>query len=318
MLVLCGSAQSIMAGLDAGKAPLHQRFTRKLDVGPLSYREAGEFFPNAPAADKIRAYAILGGTPLYLEQWRPERSLHGNLVALFGDPGSSLVDSAALVVLTDLGDATAPYRALSAIANGATRRNEILQKGAITNERVLQRLEDLRLAVKTVPITEGAASRRGYFKVADPYFRFWFRFIADNRASIDRGLGQRFIEQIVEPELEGHIGPIFEEVAREFVAGLLARGELAGLDVGSWWSTDGKHEIDVVTTRGKAITNIGTVKWRSAPLGRDVYKNLAGHAVALGVDETLPWLLIGRGGVEPSLLENEAHVRGYSAADLYL
>jgi hypothetical protein len=187
MLVLCGSAQSFMADLDAGAAPLHQRFTRKLDVGPLTYREAGEFFPMLSAAERVRIFGILGGTPLYLQQWRPERNLRENLLRLFGDPGSMLLDSAALVLHTDLGDATAAYRALSAIANGAARRNEILQKGAVTNERVLQRLEDLRLVIKTVPITEGVRSRRGFFKVADPYFRFWFRFVESNRATIDRG-----------------------------------------------------------------------------------------------------------------------------------
>jgi hypothetical protein len=98
---------------------------------------------------------------------------------------------------------------------------------------------------------------------------------------------------------------------------LLARGELPGLDVGSWWSTDGQHEIDIVTVARKDITNVGTVKWRSSPLGRDVYEDLAGHAAALGVDESIPWLMIGRGGVEDSLLAAEPHVRGFSADDLY-
>ncbi len=317
MLILCGSAQSFMAGLDAGSAPLHQRFTDKLRVGPLSYREAAEFFPSLSAADRVRVYGILGGTPLYLEQWRPESSLRENLLTLFANPGSMLVDSAQLVLHTDLGDATASYRALSAIAGGATRRNDILQKAHVTNERVLQRLEELDLIVKTVPMTEGAASRRGYFAVVDPYFRFWFRFIESNRSTIDRGLGERLIDGVIEPQLDSHLGPVFEELARDFTVGLLAEGELDGLDVGSWWSTDGKHEIDIVTVAQKAITNIGTVKWRAAPLGRDAYRKFAGHAAALGVDDTIPWIFIGRGGVEPSLLTAEPHVRGFSAEDLY-
>jgi hypothetical protein len=62
---------------------------------------------------------------------------------------------------------------------------------------------------------------------------------------------------------------------------------------------------------------IGSVKWRAAPLGREVYANLAGHASALGVDETIPWIFIGRGGVEPSLLRAHTHAIGFSARDLY-
>jgi hypothetical protein len=62
---------------------------------------------------------------------------------------------------------------------------------------------------------------------------------------------------------------------------------------------------------------VGGVGNRQAPLGRDVYQNLAAHARALGVDEKLPWLLVGRGGVERSLLKAQPHARGYSIEDLY-
>jgi AAA+ ATPase superfamily predicted ATPase len=317
LLILCGSAQTFMAGLDEGSAPLHQRFSLKLEVGPLSYREAARFFPSLSAADRVRVYGILGGTPLFLEQWQPARSVRDNLLTLFGDPRSALVDSAQLVLHTDLGDATAAYRALAAIAGGSTRRNEILQKANVTNERVLQRLEQLKLVDRVVPVTEGSASRRGFFSVRDPYFRFWFRFVERNRASIDRGLGARLIDDVVLSQLDDHLGRIFEDIAREFAVGLIQKGELTGLNVGSWWSTDGDHEIDIAIVSQKIMTAIGTVKWRSAPLGRDVYRNLADHARALGASEAIPWLMIGRGGVEPTLQAAEPHVRGYSVDDLY-
>jgi len=317
MLVLCGSAQTVMTELESGSAPLHQRFTKKISLGPLSYREAAEFVPSLPNADKARVYGILGGTPLYLKEWHAGSSVRANLVRLFGDPAGLLVDSARLVLHTDLGDATASYRALGAIANGDTRRNQILQKAKITNERVLHRLEELDLVTKRVPITEGPSSRRGFFVVTDPYFRFWFRFIERNRATIDRGFGERLIDDIVLPDLDGHMGGVFEDIARDFVAGLMLSGQLPGNDLGSWWSTDGNHEIDVVGLARKTPAFIGTVKWRRSPLGRDVYNNLEEHATALGVDDSIPWLMIGRGGVEESVTRGKPHVRGYSVDALY-
>jgi hypothetical protein len=66
-------------------------------------------------------------------------------------------------------------------------------------------------------------------------------------------------------------GPIFEELAREFTIRPIASGDVTGLDVWSWWSTDGANEIDIVALAKKRITAIGTVKWRTAPLRRDVY-----------------------------------------------
>jgi hypothetical protein len=317
MLVLCGSAQTFMSDLDRGSAPLHQRFTKKIRLGPLSYREAAQFVPSLDPADRLRVYALMGGTPLYLREWNADDDLRANLLRLFGDPAGLLVDSARLVLHTDLGDATASYRALNAIANGRTRRNEILQTAKVTNERVLQRLEDLRLIVRRVPITEGDASRRGYFALTDPYFRFWFRFIEPNRATIDRGFGEQLVDEIIIPDLDGHLGGVFEDVAREFAGDLVRSKELEATDVGSWWSTDGNHEIDIVGVKRRAPTFVGTVKWRGSRLGSDVYGNLASHAEALGVDASIPWLMIGRAGVEKRLLNAHSQLRGYSATDLY-
>ncbi len=171
------------------------------------------------ADDRLRVYGVLGGTPLYLREWNARESVRANLLRLFGDPGSALVDSGRLVLHTDLGDSNASYRTLSAIANGRTRRNQILQTARVTNERVLQQLEDLGLVVKRVPVTEGPASRRGFFALTDPYFRFWFRFVEPNRALVDRGFGARLIDDIIVPDLDGHLGGVFEDVARSLPGG---------------------------------------------------------------------------------------------------
>ena len=317
MLVLCGSEQAVMDDLDHGGAPLHQRFTLKIRLEALAYDEAARLLPGLDAADYVRIYAILGGTPLYVREWNAKASLRENLLALFGDPRSALIDAVRLALQTDLGDTTAGYRALSAVAAGQTKRNQILQRAQITNERALSRLEDLGLLVKRIPVTEGPESRRGVFSVADPYFRFWFRFIEPNLAAIDRGFGAQLVDDTILPELDGHVGQVFEEIARTFVSRLVQRGDLSARDVGSWWSTDGKHEIDIVGMRAKKPSFVGSVKWRAAALGREVYANLAEHASALGVSDSIPWVLVGRGGVEPSLLRAHPHVMGFSARDLY-
>lgn len=316
-LVLCGSAQSFMTELEASSAPLHQRFTKRIALGPLSYRDAGEFVSKLSPSDQAIVYGILGGTPLYLKEWNERDTVRENVLRLFGDPASMLVDSARLVLHTDLGDGTASYRALSAIANGATRRNDVLQKARITNERVLTRLEELKLVTKKVPITEGSDSRRGLFTVTDPYFRFWFRFVQPNVARIDRGFGEQLVDEIILHDLNDHMGPVFEDMARAFTGELVARQRLSALDVGSWWSNDGQNEIDIVGMGRKHPTFVGTVKWREAPLGWDIYNNLAQHARVLGATEEIPWLMIGRGGTERAVLSRAPHVRSFSLSDLY-
>ena len=317
MLVLCGSAQNFMTELEAGSAPLHQRFTKRIGLGPLTYREAGEFVSELAPADRAVVYGVLGGTPLYLREWRQHQSRRQNLLRLFGDAAGLLVDSARLVLQTDLGDASASYRALSAIANGATKRNEILQKARITNERVLTRLEELKLVSRKVPITEGAESRRGIYAVTDPYFRFWFRYIQPNVATIDRGFGEQLVDQVILPGLSDHMGSVFEDMARTFAADLVAKRELSALDIGSWWSADGQHEIDIVGMGRREPTFIGTVKWRESSLDWATYTNLANHARAIGATNEIPWLMIGRGRTEARVLERAPNVSSYSIEDLY-
>jgi uncharacterized protein len=315
MLVLCGSSQTFMSELDASSAPLHQRFTAKITLGPLDYLEAAAFTPGLSAADTARVYGILGGTPLYLEQWKEKLSVRENLIALFGNPASMLVDSAQTVLESALPDSNAAYRAVQAVALGNTQRNAILQSAKITNERVLMRLEEVDLLSRRKPITE-RDSRRAIFVLSDPYFRFYFRFIARERGAIDRGHGEELVDDHILPDLDGHLGFIFEEIARAYAHRLIGRKELRGTDVGSWWSRDGNHEIDIVGTLRGRPSFIGSVKWRSTPIDRSVLKNLEEHARALGVDESIPWLLVGRGGADAKIL-NEPHLRGVSIEDIY-
>jgi AAA+ ATPase superfamily predicted ATPase len=315
MLILCGSAQRFMEDLDAAAAPLHQRFTAKFHVRPLDYRTAALFTPTLSGEDNARVYSILGGTPLYLRQWNVGLDLRANLLALFGDPASSLVDAAELTLSTDLEDARAPYRALQAVALGATKHSEIRSQAKITTDRTIQRLLELGLLDRRVPATENTAtSRRASYAIGDPYYRFYFRFIAPQRGAIDRGLGQQVIDRIM-AGLDDYMGLAFEELARSYARYLIAAGDLPGDTVSSWWSSDGEHEIDIVGTAARRPTFIGSVKWRRQPLGESVLHDLERDAAMLNVPE-IPRLLVGRGGVRPDIAKR-AGVRGVSADDLY-
>ena len=112
MLVLSGSAQAFMAALDGHAEPLHQRFSDKIHLGPLSYRDAALFTPQLSHDDHARIFGMLGGTPFYLRQWREQENLRENIIRLFAGPAGLLFDSAVSVLSTDLEDANAPYRIL--------------------------------------------------------------------------------------------------------------------------------------------------------------------------------------------------------------
>ena len=73
-LVLAGS-QITLYERHVLHGPLYGRRTWGEQLPPLGYRDAARFFANWSPADRLRAWALLGGVPYYLEQWDPARSL---------------------------------------------------------------------------------------------------------------------------------------------------------------------------------------------------------------------------------------------------
>jgi AAA+ ATPase superfamily predicted ATPase len=185
------------------------------------------------------------------------------------------------------------------------------------NERVIPRLVDLRLLAKRVPITEEPSrSRRTVYTLADPHFAFYFRFVAPNRNRIDRGFGEQVVDEIILPRLDTHIGRVFEEIGREYARSLVQAGSLRAVDVGSWWSTDGAHEIDVVgVSAARKPTFAGSVKWRDSELGGDVLAALDRSLEALGVKQPFPCLIIGRHGTAQAI--ESAGIRSIGLTELY-
>ena len=317
MLVLSGSAQAFMAALDGHAAPLHHRFSDKIHLGPLSYREAALFTPQLSQTDHARIFGMLGGTPFYLRQWREDQTVRENVIRLFADPAGLLFDSALNVLSTDLEDASAPYRILQVVAAGATRWNDIRQQAALTSTRPLDRLLEIGLLEKRVPVTEDPdRSRQSIYRIGDPYFRFYFRFIHRSRGPITRGLGENVADEQILPFMDDYMGDIFEQIARAYCLDQVRARALRADDVGSWWSRDGQHEIDVLGVINRRPSFAASVKWRDRPLDRRVLQDLEADIRVLDDASDMPRLLIGRRGIDPAIA-GTPHVTGVSIDDLY-
>ena len=95
MIVLCGSAMGfIEKELLAEKNPLYGRATGIYRMKVMGFYDALRFFPNYSDADKILAYAVLGGIPHYLNQFNPELSVRENIKRNILTKGSILYSEA--------------------------------------------------------------------------------------------------------------------------------------------------------------------------------------------------------------------------------
>ncbi len=292
-LVLAGS-QITMFERHVLHGPLWGRRTWGEQLPPLSYRDAAQFVPGWTSADKLRAWAIFGGIPYYLEQLDPGRSLAWNIENRILRKGQVLYDEAELFVREELGsDASTYLSIIAAIAGGATRQGEIADRAGLAASAVppyLATLRRLHVVEHIRPFGAPDTARSGLWRVADGYVRFWFRFVRSNLTDLEARRTREVFQDRVRPMLDHFVSlPAFEDACREHVRASLGRDPEYPLrgDAGAWWGPvpDERHpgtrrtrqgEIEIVAYDGKRLVLAGEAKWHDGEVGTDALAQLEG------------------------------------------
>lgn len=308
------------------QGPLYGRRTWGEQLAPLGYREAAAFFAGWSSADRLRAWAILGGVPYYLEQFDAGRSFDWNVMNRILRKGSLLYDEAELHVREELGTGAPTYLSvIAAVAGGATRQAEIANQVGLPSTSLppyLTELRNLHILEHIKPITAAEGARSGVWRVADGYLRFWFRFVRASRTDLEARRVDPVFHQRVKPQLDHFVSqPSFEDVCRAYVRdalnvdpGLPTRG-----DVGAWWGPvrDPRHpgtrrtmqgESDVVVVDGKRLLLVGEAKWQSGPAGLATLAQLDRTAPHIpGFESTVTrFVIFSREGFTDDLREEAA------------
>jgi len=277
MLILCGSYIGMMEEVVLGyRAPLYGRRTAQYLLEPLQFLDARLFFSNYSSEDQVRAYAVFGGTPAYLNMLGSSASLAQNIQDGILARGSFLYDEVRFVLQQELREPRNYFAILEAIAAGKTRLNEIKQATGIDGATAyLETLQQLHLVERRVPVTESQPhkSRRGVYRLKDHYLRFWFRYVHPNRSQLERGAARLILENQVLPQLDSFTGLAFEDICAQFLWENGLRGNLpfVPIRIGNWWKAD--EEIDLVVI-GETEAMLVECKWTSKPVDAGVLENL--------------------------------------------
>lgn len=266
LLLLIGSDISLMELLDTHGRAFHQR-GRAMVVPPLSPRETGEIVTAPSAADAFDAHLVTGGLPLVCAEWPAGATIWEYLAQAVADPTSALVVSAERVVNAEFPTEAQARAVLSQIGAGEATFTRIGRASggltAASANRSLHLLGAKRVVARELPLST-KASKEARYRVADPYLRFWLRFVGPHLAEIERGRGDRVMARITAGWTSWR-GKAIEPVVREALARLLPAKGLPGGVVGAYWTRTNVPEIDVVgADRGPvagAIRFVGSVKW---------------------------------------------------------
>jgi hypothetical protein len=310
-LVLCGSYMSVMERDVLNRdAPLYGRRTAQLTLRPLTVRQTATFMPDCSPVELTEIYALTGGMPAYLAELRPDRSLWANLSQTAFDPSNILYNDGLMLLRDEMRDPRHYAAVLRAIAGGQHTLSAMAREAGVERSSLpayLATLHGTGYVERRVPVGVTPASRqqRGTWHIADPYVRFWGRYILPYTGAIEKGQGAGLVDQVLRPTWEQFVATTWEDLVRASVYDLAAR-HTPGFwpeAVGSWW--DAGHQIDLVAASYQQRTAwLGEARWHAEPLGPRDLEALRGRGRAWQGGETgwhLYYALFSRGGFTQAL-----------------
>ena len=283
ILILAGSHIGMMVDLMGYHAPLYGRFTAQLPVDPLPFSALRDFLPRYTAAERVAVYAVTGGIPAYLERFSDRESLGANIQRLFVRRTGMFRSEPFLLVGDVIRRETQTYEAiLKAVASGRHTPQEIGSALDVTSSYLspyLKQLEKLHLIERRLPATippeQRRTSRSSRYHLADPYLRFYFRFIAPNLSLVEQELTDLLWDRVSE-QFRAFVGSTaFEELCRAWVLAQARAGTLPFVPeiVGSHWAQDVQMDVVALNWREKAIL-LGERKWGVDAVGRSILREL--------------------------------------------
>lgn len=326
-LILCGSSMSFMENQVLGQeSPLYGRRTGQFKIAPLDYKESAVFHPDFSNEDNALIYGITGGVPHYINKLGVKESVDEALLDNFFDRSSYLYEEPANLLKQELREPAIYNAIITAIAQGASRMNDIALKTGQENSVVskyLGTLIDLGIVKKETPVTE-KIGKKTIYELADSFFRFWYRFVPANMSAIDSGRIQKSYANTIKKNLPDYMGLTFEHMCRDYLLYYEKDLPIELNQVGQWRGTDNKNkkqvQIDIIGTPVEGDEYIiGSCKYRNEKIGLDELELIREYAQVFGKGKKYYYYIFSKGGFTEGLIQakNRGEVKLIGLDDLY-
>lgn len=272
-LIICGSSQRMMQDMILSPSePLYGRCDALFNLQPIPIKYLQNVLSLSPV-ETIEEYSVWGGVPRYWEFREIYENLDDTISATMLSMQSVLHNEPKRLFLDDLSQTVQSESLMSIVASGANRISEIagrIGKDATTLSAPLDRLIQMGYLRREIPFGESPKkSKKGIYRINDPFMDFYYTFIIPNMSNILRGRKKTVMEMIKEHRPQ-YVSRHWEHICHEAVSGNYFANHTWG-EACRWWGNvpDATSktkfspiEIDVIaeSTDGKALL-IGECKW---------------------------------------------------------
>ncbi|MBI2172950.1 MAG: ATP-binding protein [Candidatus Aenigmarchaeota archaeon] len=311
MILIVGSSIGMMEKIGKSYAsPLYGRVTSRIKISPFRYVDMREMFRNISEEERVRYFAVFGGTPYYLAEAKNGwESIEQSIVNLMLLKGGKLFDEPAALMESEKIRTHARYNSiLQAISAGKeiTREMEDFTNiKSTTLPAYLQRMELLLDIVQRKNPVLGK-ERLGRYTISDNFYKFWYKFVFPNKSDLNMGKTNE-VKALVMGNLNAYIARAFEGVVHEMLH-LYNGKQIKGLEidfeeVGNWWDRK-SNEIDIVAyNRKKGTVLLGEVKWTNEKIDVDVFDDLVRKSKLVNFRGMAKFIMVSKNGFTKRCIE---------------
>jgi AAA+ ATPase superfamily predicted ATPase len=325
-LVLCGSYMGFMEKEVLGaKSPIFGRRTGQLQMKPFDYRTSVKFMEGFDKKEKLELYGAFGGTALYLQQIQKEKMVEENIKNNFLKVTAYLYEEPLLLLRQEVQEPGIYSAIIEAIANGATKANEIATKIGEAQAKCIKYINTLcalGILYKETPFEEKESARKTIYGIHDFMFRFWYRYVFGNRTLLETGGIEAVWERRILPDYSDYMGVVFEKICKDYLYRKNSQMELPILftSIGRWWGTDPRErsqvEIDLIAKDGNNYL-MCECKWRNELLDLSVLQELRRKTELFRGKRNHTWYyLFSKSGFTKAVLEEAKRDKTIVLVDL--
>lgn len=281
-LVLCGSGFTAMEKLVfTEKSPLYQLPTCKLCLEPFNYFESCHFFKRFSSTDTASIYAMVGGIPKYLSLFNDKLTLEENVKQLFLNPLSPLYNEPSNLLGLEVREQMLYTAILSILAEHSCKMAEIhtrIDEETSVCTAYLKSLLNLGIVKKETPVSENSV-KKTFYRISDPIFRFWYRFMPELFTQVS--CGQTHAAWLhIKSHMNDFMQDVFEDICKQYLLNLqhLQKAPFHFEQIGRWWGyepkTNRKISLDILAVEKDTSALFGCCHWKDEPTDLDTVKKL--------------------------------------------